>query len=108
MAIHAPITGAPTCATIIPFPNRGGSGFRHRGKLHPGDATNLCMPKKKPAPALVRVEEAYSVAMILADALLAQLTPTQRRAAQNAVHRFHCEFDTNDSRAASAFMAGVR
>ncbi|WP_375381737.1 hypothetical protein [uncultured Sphingomonas sp.] len=51
---------------------------------------------------------AYPAALIVAEAILAQLTPDQRREAQNTVHQVYQRIGGDEARAASAFMAGVR
>lgn len=60
-----------------------------------------------PEPNYVDPRRHFSAAMFIAQAILGQMTDKQKRAAQNAAHRFYCEFGTDDARAASAFMASI-
>lgn len=59
-----------------------------------------------PRPNPDAPEQSWSITMILTKSILEQMTPKQKRDAQNAVHRFYCKFGGDQARAASAFMAG--
>ena len=58
-------------------------------------------------PAYVDPRASFSAEMIIAQAILAQLNPAQRLAAQNMAHRLFCEIGTDAARAASCFMASL-
>jgi hypothetical protein len=61
-----------------------------------------------PVVDFVDPRRSFTADMIIAEAILAQLTPEQKRAAQNAAHLFFHEVGTDHARAASAFMASIR
>ena len=58
-----------------------------------------------PVVDYVDPRRSFSAEMIIAQAIMAQLSPAQKRAAQNVAHRMFFELDNDASRAASVFMA---